>query len=303
MKRREFITLLGGAAVSWPLAARSQQTHAVRRIGVLMNVTAHDVQGQERIAAFVRSLRELSWTEGGDLQIDYRWAADAARMRLNVAQIVALKPDVILASGTPALNALKTEGDMSPVVFVLVSDPVASGFVTSLSRPGGNVTGFTNFEFSMGGKWVVILKDIMPQLNRVALIYNPDTAPYAKDYALALEAAARSFAVEPISITVRSPTQIESALAEFGRASGGGLIIVPDLFTVTYRDLLIKLADQYRLPTIYPYRYMAAEGGLLSYGVDSIDLYRKAASYVDRILRGEKPADLPVQQIRPNSNW
>jgi putative ABC transport system substrate-binding protein len=297
MKRREFITLLGGAA-TWPLAAGAQQPGQVRRVGVLMNGNATETPRQTELAVFVQGLRQLGWTEGQNLRIDVRWAAaDVDRMQAFAKELVSLRPDLIVGQTTPVVAALKRETTTIPIVFVAVSDPVGSGFVASLPRPGGNITGFINIESSLSGKWMEMLKDIAPRVTRAALMFNPETAPYFAYYLQPFEAAARSYAVEPIAAPVRTAADIERVVASLGDQPDTGLVVMPDAFMATQRnyDLIISLAARYRVPTIYPYRKMVAAGGLVSYGTDNDDIFREAATYVDRVLKGAKPADLPVQ--------
>jgi putative tryptophan/tyrosine transport system substrate-binding protein len=296
MRRREFITLLGGATVALPLAARAQQSERVRRIGMLMPLAADDSDASPRVTAFQQRLQMLGWANGHNVQIDYRWApGDTARMRAEAAELVSWKPDVIVASSTPAVEAVRAETRTIPILFVQVVDPVAAGFVASLARPGGNLTGITNFEFSMGGKWLQILKDISPRLARVAVLYNPETAPYAGSLLRSVEAAAPAFAMEPTDTPVRDKVGTERAIDAFAQGSNGGLLVMPDVSTLLHRDLIISRAAQHRLPAVYPFRFFAASGGLVSYGVEAADTYRQIASYVDRILRGAKPGELPVQ--------
>jgi putative tryptophan/tyrosine transport system substrate-binding protein len=297
MKRREFITLLGGAA-TWPLAAGAQQPGQVRRVGVLMNGDATETPRQTELAVFVQGLRQLGWTEGQNLRIDVRWAAaDVDRMQAFAKELVSLRPDLIVGQTTPVVAALKRETTTIPIVFVGVSDPVGSGFVASLPRPGGNITGFINIESSLSGKWMEMLKDIAPRVTRAALMFNPETAPYFAYYLQPFEAAARSYAVEPIAAPVRTAADIERVVASLGDQPDTGLVVMPDAFMATQRnyDLIISLAARYRVPTIYPYEKMVAAGGLVSYGTDNVDIFRGAATYVDRVLKGAKPADLPVQ--------
>ena len=295
MRRREFITLLGGTA-AWPLAALAQQAERMRRIGVLMALAETDGQSKARLTAFRQRLNELGWTDGRNVHIDYRWApGNADQMRLLSKELVELQPDVILGHTTPVVAALLQETHTIPIVFVVVSDPVGSGFVANLPRPGGNVTGFINLEASLVTKWVQLLKEIAPQVTRVSLVFNPDTAPHSRYYINPFEAACRSFGIAPITITVRSAAEIESAITGLRNEPAMGLIVMPDIFIAVHRQLIISLAARYALPAIYPFRYFASEGGLISYGIDNIDLFQRSASYVDRILKGEKPADLPVQ--------
>jgi ABC-type uncharacterized transport system substrate-binding protein len=297
MKRREFITLLGGGAAAWPLTARAQRTERMRRIGVLMGSAESDPESVPRVTAFERGLTELGWVSGRNVLIDYRWAAgEPAHMQVLTKELVELQPDVLLASSTPVVAALGREAGTIPIVFVVVSDPVGSGFVESLARPGGNMTGFINIESSLGGKWLELLKELAPRISRVAVMFNPGTAPHAEYYVRPFEVAAASLAVKPATVAVRSVTDIEQAIFDLGRAPASGLIVLPDTFTTVHRRVIISAAASSDVPAIYPFRFMAGDGGLISYGVDLIDLYRRAAPYVDRILKGGKPADLPVQQ-------
>jgi putative ABC transport system substrate-binding protein len=297
MRRRDFISLLGGAAVAWPHAAIAQQPDRVRRIGLLMVFAATDPEGQRRAAIFAQALQKLGWTDGSNVRIDYRWAGgDADQTRTFAKELVSLAPDVLLAGATPPATALQSVTRTIPIVFVGVSDPVGQGIVESLAHPGGNLTGFTDFEFSLGAKWLETLKAIAPRVTRVALIFNPKTARFAPLYLRSAEAAASSFVLELTATPVHDDAEVERALTSLGSEPGGSVLVLPDIFTVTHRKPIIELAARYRLPAVYPYRYFAADGGLLSYGIDPIDPYLRAASYVDRILKGAKPADLPVQQ-------
>jgi putative tryptophan/tyrosine transport system substrate-binding protein len=297
VRRRELITLLCGAAVAWPLAVRAQQPAQVRRVGMLIGYSENDPETQARLAAFRQGLEHFGWKEGGSVQIDYRFAPASPDQALVFAkELVAQKPDVLVGNSTPATAALLRETRTVPIVFVGVSDPVGSRFVVSIARPGGAATGFTNFEPSLIGKWLELLKEVAPGITRAAVVFNPTTAPGGGSFFLdPFEPVARSLAVEPIAARVNDAEEIESAVAAMGRDPGGSLIVMPDAFTTVHRQLIILLAARYALPAIYPYRYQAVEGGLLSYGVDTVDLMRRAAPYVDRILKGEKPADLPVQ--------
>jgi ABC-type uncharacterized transport system substrate-binding protein len=295
MKRREFITLLGGAAAAWPLAARAQQSNRLRLVGVLLAMAPSDPEAQLRVKAFEAALRELGWTEGRNLRLEYRWApGDASLLRGQATELVGLAPDLILATSTPVLAALRQENPL-PIVFVQVTDPVGDGFVPNLARPGGFLTGFTSFEFTIGSKWLEALKHVAPKVRRVALMFNPDTAPFARKFWQPVEDAAPSFDVEPIQAPVRDVGEIEHAIEAFARDANGGLMVLPDVSTTNHRNLIIALAARHRLPAVYPYRHFAASGGLMSYGSDLADVYRRAASYVDRILKGAVPGDLPVQ--------
>ena len=296
MKRRQFITLLGGAA-AWPLAARAQQPSGMRRIGVLMNLAENDPESQARIAAFREGLAKLGWTEGRNVQIEYRWiAGDPDRARAYAAELVKLNPDVIFAGTTTSALSLQRETHSVPIVFAQVADPVGAGLVASLARPGGNITGFAQFEYAIGAKWVELLKQIAPQITRVAIIYDPANPSEARGYLPAIEAAARSFGMQVSVSAVRDVAEIERAIEEFAREQNGGLIPLPTPLMGLHRDLIISLTRRHRLPNVFAWRYWPIEGGLVSYGIDNLELYRRAPSYVDRILKGEKPDDLPVQQ-------
>jgi putative tryptophan/tyrosine transport system substrate-binding protein len=298
MRRREFIVLIGGAAAGWPLAAHAQQSGPMRRIGVLSGGAESDPQTVAGAAAFKVSLGELGWVEGRNVQIKYRFAAaDAERMLAIAKELVALQLDVIVASTTPSVAALQRETTSIPIVFVAVSDPVGSGFVANLPHPGGNITGFINIEASLSGKWIEMLKEIAPRVGHAALMFNPETAPYFAFYQQPFEAAARSNGIEPVAAPVRNATDIERVFESFGGRPDTGLVFLPDIYFTTETNLALvtSLVTQYRLPTIFPYRFMVAAGGLISYGIDIVDLWRRAPIYVDRILKGTKPADLPVQ--------
>jgi putative ABC transport system substrate-binding protein len=295
IRRREFITLLGGAA-AWPLTAGTQQGERVRRIGVLMSGDENDPLSKSNVAAFTQSLAGLGWTDGRNVRMDLRWGgADTNRMRAIAQELVGLQPDIILAAGsTPATDAVQRETRTIPIVFANVSDPVASGIVARLDRPGGNVTGFANLEASLGGKWLELLWEIAPGLKRAALMFNPDTAPVSS-FLPSFETAARSTKVMPIAAPVRSDVEIETAIVALGREPGGGLVVMPDGFMFAHRAPIIAAAAENNVPAVYSQSPFARGGGLLSYGPDRVDIYRRAATYVDRILRGEKPGDLPVQ--------
>jgi len=296
MQRREFIALLSGAAAAWPPVVRAQPRDRMRRIGALMAYTVSDPEGQSRGAAFEQGLKGLGWVDGLNLRIEYRWpGGDVDQIGTSAKELVSMAPDVILGGATPAVTALQRVTRTIPIVFAGVTDPVGQGIVESLAHPGANLTGFTNFEFSLGGKWLELLKEIAPHIKSVALMFNPETAPAALLYLESIEAVAPSFAVELTTAPVRDEAEIERAVASLARVPLGGLIILPDIFTISHRKRTLELAAQYRLPAIYSLSFFARDGGLASYGIDTIDLYRRAASYVDRILKGAKPADLPVQ--------
>jgi len=295
MQRREFIKLLSGAAATWPVTARGQQAGRIRRIGWLVGLAESDPEARRRTTAFVQYLDHLGWTVGRNIQIEYRWLSDTIdRTEAYAAELTALKPDVLVASSTPAVKVLRQKTGTIPIVFAIVTDPVTSGLVTSLAAPGGNVTGFTNFEFTMGGKWLEVLKQGAPHVAKVALIYNPKTTPYA-GYLKSIEASAPSLGVELTARGVGDVTEIARAIEVIGAASSGGLIVLPDFFTAANHELIIALAAQHRVPAVYPYRYFAVDGGLMSYGVNTAEEFRRAATYVDQILRGANPGELPVQ--------
>jgi putative ABC transport system substrate-binding protein len=296
MQRRDFIALLCGGA-AWPFEVRAQQSGS-RRIGVLLGNAQEDSSTVDGLAAFAKSMAELGWMEGRNIQIDYRWgAADIDRMQAFAKELVGLKPDLLVAQTTPATAALQKETRTIPILFLIVSDPVGSGFVASLPRPGANITGFINIEGSISGKWIEILKDIVPGVSGAALLYNPDTAPYFEYYRQPFEVAARSSGIEAMPSPVHTAEDIERIVTSVAHRNGVGLVLMPDTFMVTKRnlDLVIALAARYRVPTVYPYRFCVEAGGLISYGTDNADLFRRSATYVDRILKGAKPADLPVQ--------
>jgi putative ABC transport system substrate-binding protein len=296
IRRREFVALLGGGAVGWPFGARAQQSDRMRSIGVLMARAESNVEGQAHVAAFREGLQDLGWVEGRDIRIDIRWGAlDAALMQRFAKELVAPQPDLILTQNTPTTASVLQQTRTIPIIFANVSDPIGSGFVASLPRPGGNVTGFTNLEASLAGKWLDLLREIAPRVNRVAFLFNPATAPYAEYYLNPFKAAAASVAVEAIAAPVRDASELASALAAQAREPNGGLIVMPENFTAFHRVEITSLAARYRLPAVYPYRYFTELGGLLSYGNDQVDNYRRAATYADRILKGAKPSELPVQ--------
>ncbi len=295
MKRRDVIALAGGAAVAWPLAVRAQQAERMRRIGVLMNLGADDAEGQARLAAFLQGLQEAGWAVGRNVRIDLRWGAgDADHFRKQAAELVALAPDVILASGIPAATPLLQATRTVPIVFAQVVDPVGAGLVASMARPGGNATGFTSPEYGFSGKWVELLKEIAPGVRRVAVLRDA-TSSSGIGMLGAIQLAASSLGMEVTPVGVSDAAEIERGFTAFASGSNGGLIVTGNSLTMVYRELIITLAARHRLPAVYALPLFAIGGGLISYGPDSIDPYRRAASYVDRILKGEKPADLPVQ--------
>ncbi len=297
MKRREFISLVGSAAAAWPLAARAQEPGRVRRVGVLFAFFDYDSESQARIAAFQQELENLGWRDGYNIQIDYRWAnGDAERFRAFAAELVAARPDVIVAHASPSAEALARATRTIPIIFAVVSDPVGSGLAASLSEPGRNATGFTNFATSTGAKWVEFLKVLSPRLARVALLFNPATAPgRGSTYLQSVETAAESFGIDSTHATVSSAAQIEDAIATLSRLPDSALIVMPDVFLTNHRELIIELATRHALPAIYPFRYFAEGGGLISYGIDLSDIFRRAAGYVDKVLRGAVPSSLPIQ--------
>jgi putative tryptophan/tyrosine transport system substrate-binding protein len=295
VKRRQFITLLGGAAAAWPLAARAQQTERVRRVGVLMSVAAEGPDGQPRLAAFLKGLQALGWTDGRNVRIDLRWGAgDAERTRNFVAELVALGPDVILASGDHPVVALQQATRTVPIVFTMVADPVGAGFVESLAHPGGNTTGFTLYEYNMSAKWLELLKELAPGVKRVAVIREAGTAAGTGQFA-GIQAGAPGLGLELSPIGVRDAGEMERAVAAFSRSPNSGMIVTGSAQAAVHRDLIVTLAARHKLPAVYVARFFVTAGGLISYGPDFLDEHRRAAGYVDRILKGEKAADLPVQ--------
>jgi putative tryptophan/tyrosine transport system substrate-binding protein len=293
MRRREFITLLGGAAAAWPLAARAQPTERARLVGIVAGFA--EAEFLPLLAAFRDKLKELGWTEGRNLSIEVRLGrGDYKRMTDDAGQLISLRPDVILAQGTPGLTAVRQHSVTVPVVFVLVADPVRMGLIESLARPGGNATGLTNFEFTIGGKWLELLREASPRVAHVTFVVNPAN-PNADRFSGFIESSARSAGLDVVTASVRNPAEIAVAVADAGRRSDAGLVVAPDSVTTIHRELIIGLAAHHRLPAIYPFRIFPMEGGLMSYGLDLVEIYRQAAIYVDRILRGAQPSDLPVQ--------
>jgi putative ABC transport system substrate-binding protein len=295
MRRRTFITLLGGAAAAWPLAARAQQTGPTRRIGVLTPLSADDPEARTRVEMFAQALQRLGWDVGQSVQIHYRWSAgDMDRLRGYAAELLALGPEVVLAHGSPTVAALRRASRTLPIVFVAVIDPLGAGFIESLSHPGGNATGFTPFEYGTGGKWLELLKQIAPEVKHVAVLRDLAIAAGTGQLG-AIQGVASSFGVELRPIDVRDAEEIERGITAFARRSNGGIVVTGSTLAAIHRNLIVALVGRHRLPAVYPYRYFAEIGGLISYGPDPFLPYRQAAGYVDRILKGEKPADLPVQ--------
>jgi len=294
ISRREFTTLLGGAGIGWAGMSIAQSADGPRRVGVLMGIGDNDPEAKPRLEALENGFKELGWTSDR-IHLDVRWTAgDPDRTRLFAKEIVELKPDVIVAHSTPAVKELRELTSTIPIVFVLIADPVGSGFVASLARPGGNLTGFMNVDAPMASKWLELIKEVAPKIKRVALIFNPLTSPYQSFLGL-FDQSAPKLQVEAIATPVHDAAEIERAISALGREADSALFVVPDVFVQVHRELIIKLATQYRLPAIYPYRFFVTSGGLMSYGIDTVIVFRQAASYVDRILKGGLPADLPVQ--------
>ena len=295
MRRRDFISLLGGTAALWPLAARAQQTERMRRIGVLMNRATDDEEGQAGVAAFRQVLQQLGWSDGSNVRIDIRWSEnDIDRIHRYATELVALAPDVILAAGTLTVTALQRDTRILPIVFVQVSDPVGAGLVDTLARPGGNTTGFMLLEYGSSGKWLELLKEIAPSMTRAAVLRDA-TNPAGVAELGAIQATAQSLGVEVRPVSIRNASEIERAIAAFARSANGGLIVTPSAGVSVHHNLIIKLAARHKLPAVYANRSNITGGGLISYAPDRADQFRRAASYIDRILKGEKPADLPVQ--------
>jgi putative tryptophan/tyrosine transport system substrate-binding protein len=297
MRRRDFIALLGGAvAAAWPLAARAQQGERIRRIGFLTWFADSDAEALTRVKVFQDMLQQLGWMDGSNIHIDYRFAAGAADVRRFAKELVQLAPDVIVVQSTPGVRVLQQETSTIPIVFVQVTDPVRAGFVASMARPGGNMTGLSMYEPAMGAKWIELLKEIAPSIKRVALLFNPETAPGGGSFFLrSIEAAAKSLAVEPVPISVHDAAGIEHGIDAFANGSSGGLFVMPDLTTQFHHKLIVALANRHRIPAIYSQLTFVTSGGLIAYGIDTVPQFRQAAEYVDRILRGAKPGELPVQ--------
>jgi putative ABC transport system substrate-binding protein len=296
MQRREFVTLVGGAAITWPLAARALRADRMRTVSVLLGVAEKDPEAINRVKAFRSGMRDLGWIEGRDVQIEYRFAGtDLESINKNVAEVVRLAPDLIVANSSAVMAALRPATSTIPIVFVVVSDPVGQGFISNLAHPGGNITGFSFIEIDMVGKWVNLLRDVKPNLSRVVLMFNPDTAPLFDAYLRSFKALSQQTSVEVEAVHVRSVADVELAVAKLGPDPGSGLIAAADAFIIAVRGVILKAADQHRVPVISPYRQFVIEGSLLSYGPDPVDIFRRSASYVDRVLKGEPPGNLPVQ--------
>jgi putative ABC transport system substrate-binding protein len=297
VRRREFITLVGGTAVTWPLAARAQQPERMRRIGVLMGTVETDPEASRRVTEFQRGLQAQGLIDRRNIRIEFGWAGpDSERIKTYAVELVATSPDVLVATNSPGVAALRQATYTIPIVFVGIGDPVSQGFVDSLARPGGNVTGFTGFEFTLGGKWVGLLKEIAPAVTRVTYIFHPEIGPYYSLWLGSIEAAAAATSIELTAAPIRAVADIERAIGAIAGQPNGGVIVQPDSYTLANRKLIIELSLRHRLPAISAYRSNTADGGLMSYGPEVPDLYRRCAAYVDRILKGEKPGDLPVQQ-------
>lgn len=297
LRRRELLSLIGGTAALSPLAARAQPRERIKRIGALIPFTATDTQAQLELLAFRKEIQRLGWIEGGNVRLDVRWSgADVGQIQAHAKELVALQPDVIVARTTPVTAALLRETKTIPIVFLGPSDPVGSGFVESMARPNSNATGFTNVEASLGGKWVEVLKEIDPRIDRIAVMFDPKTSPDGGSYYFRLvQDAARAIALQAIALPIRHAADIEQGIATFAREPNSGLLVQPDITSHNNRALIIAMTARHRLPSIYGYPYYVAEGGLVAYGVDIVDLYQRGAAYVDRILRGERPDQLPVQ--------
>ena len=295
MRRRSFIGLLLGGAAAWPIAARAQQGGSVRRIGVLMSLAADDKESQVRLAAFIQALQDLGWTADRDLHIDIRWGNDSIEVtHHNAAELVALAPDVMMASGSAAASSLKGATSAVPIVFVQVAEPLGGGLIESFARPGGNVTGFASIEYGVSARWLELLKEIAPGVTRVVVVRDPDSMAGPAQFA-AIQSVAPSLGVELSPVGVRAPSEIERAITALSSTSNGGLLVTTSTRASAHRELMLALAARYKLPAVYPFRFYVASGGLICYGLDWIDQYRRAAGYVDRILKGEKPSNLPVQ--------
>ena len=296
LMRREFIAGLGAAAITWPLSARAQQIERKRRVGVLMSTDQNDPVAQARVAAFREGLAQFGWSEGGNLAIEWRWSGgDIARTREYAAELTRLAPDVLLANGTPATAALKQATTTIPIVFAVVNDPVAQGFIASMAHPGGNITGFSFLEYSMVGKSLEMLKQVAPQSTRVAVMFNPDTYPYYEIHLKSFGAIAKQLSLDLFAAPARSEAEIDDSVAKLGQQPGSALLVTPDPFMLVHREAAIRAAAQYCVPATYSYRQNVREGGLTSYGADAADIFRRSASYVDRILKGAAPLDLPAQ--------
>jgi putative ABC transport system substrate-binding protein len=297
MRRRDFLNIIARSTVAWPLDVRAQQSGQLRKVGILISTREDDAEGQARAALLRRGFGELGWIENRNIRFDFRWiAGDATRAKVNAAELVSQKSDVIIANSTLSLAAARNETSTIPIVFVVVGDPVGQGFVSSLARPGGNITGFSAFEFAISGKWLELIKEIAPDVRRVAFIFNPQAGAYAEKFLQSIVPIAPSFGIDLAVSPTRDPSEVERAIAAVAGEPNGGLIISPDGFTAANRGLIISLAARYRLPAVYPYRFYVVDGGLLSYGHDNDEPFQRAPTYVDKILKGANPGDLPIQQ-------
>jgi putative ABC transport system substrate-binding protein len=296
LRRREFITVIGGAAAMWPLAAAAQKAERMRHLGMLMSASEDDPLMQARVVAFREALVELGWTEGRNLTIEWRWTGgDITRVREYANELVQLAPDVIVANGTPNVAALKQATNSIPIVFVVVNDPVAQGIIASMAHPGGNITGFSFLEYSMVGKSLEMLKQAAPAIGRVAIMFNPDTYPYYAIHLRSFETVARTLSLELTAAKVHSSEEIDEVVAKLGQQPRNALLVAPDPYLVVHRSAVVRAAGQYRVPATYSYRQHVQEGGLMSYGADTLDIFKRSASYIDRILKGTSPGDLPAQ--------
>jgi putative ABC transport system substrate-binding protein len=297
MRRRDFLNIIAGSTLAWPLDVRAQQSGHLRKVGILISTREDDAEGQARAALLRRGFAELGWIEDRNIRFDFRWiAGDSNRAKVNAAELVSQKSDVIIANSTLSLAAVRNETSTIPIVFVVVGDPVGQGFVSSLARPGGNITGFSAFEFAVSGKWLELIKEIAPDVRRVAFIFNPQAGAYAEKFLQSIVPVAPSFGIDLAVSPTRDLSEVERAVVAVSGEPKGGLIVSPDSFTAANRDMIISLAARYRLPAVYPYRFYAVDGGLLSYGHDNDEPFQRAPTYVDKILKGANPADLPIQQ-------
>jgi putative ABC transport system substrate-binding protein len=296
MRRREFIALIGGAAAVWPLAVRAQQGERMRRVSVLIGLDETDPEAQRRVKAFRLGMRDLGWAEGRNIQVEYRFTqSNLESINKHVAEVVKLAPDVIVANSTPVMAALRSTKTTTPIVFAILNDPVGQGFISSLAQPGANITGFSFFDFQIVGKWLALLSDLKPSLSQVALMFNPDTSPFFDTYLRSFKTLQQPTSVKVEAVHVRTLAEVDLAVAELGRDPGSGLIAASDIFIVNARKTILKSAEKYRVPVVSPFRQFVVEGSLMSYGPDTADIFRRSSAYVDRVLKGEAPGNLPVQ--------